>query len=221
MPDEKRMIEGYEVKHAVQLGGGEVILAENKAAAEPYLVCDCSWDNPFGVDEYKNGIVSDDFLEVMKEFTTRLTTRVEAVEAERIQRGLPHKPLTAADCIPKSTESHYEGHVVVIKPEKLSAECRSADFQLGLCTGGNGARFNAIGRAVFCTNLYTGKSARRERVDIAGIISPDKLPEWAKEKLDALQKPAEKASVVEAIKVGRDTSQPKTSKKHNKSGPEL
>ena len=223
MDNEKRMIEGYEVKHAVQLGGGEVILAENKTAAEPFMVCDCSWDNPFGVDEYRNGIVSHDFMEVMREFTGRLNTRLEAIEAERTRRGLPQETLTAADCIPKSMETDLAGSIIVIKPDKLSAECRSADYQLALCTGGNGARYNAIGRAVFCTNLYTGKSSRWERVDVAGVISPDKLPDWARDKLAELQKPVEKASVTDQIRAGRDTAEPQAtnSRKHNKSGPEL
>lgn len=33
MADEKRMIETYEVKHALHLSGGEVVLAEDASAA--------------------------------------------------------------------------------------------------------------------------------------------------------------------------------------------
>lgn len=190
--NEKRMIQGYEVIHAVQLAGGEVILAENKAADEPYMVCDNSWDNPLGIDWYTNAVASADFMEIMREFTDRLTARVETVEAERAERGIPLQTLTAADCYPKGMDTDMVGQVVVIKPEKLSPEYRSIDHQLALCTGGNGARPEARGRAVFCTNLYDGKSSRYNRIDIAGTVSAERLPDWAREKLAALQKPNER-----------------------------
>jgi len=50
MADEKRNIQGYEELFAVRLAGGEVILAVNNDAAEPYMVCDCRNDNLFRAD---------------------------------------------------------------------------------------------------------------------------------------------------------------------------
>lgn len=218
---EKRMVEGYEVIHAIPVGGGEVIFAEKPTADEPFLVCDCSWDNPFSADEYSHGIVSGDFLEAMREFTERVNTRLDTLEAERVRRDLPMETLTASDCIPKGLEMDFEGRVVVIKAECLAPEYRSADHQLALCTGGNGSRFNAIGRAVFCTDLYTGKHAKWERTDIAGVMSTDKLPGWAKEKLADLP-PPEKASVTEQLRAGRALAdrQEAKPKKNTKTEPE-
>lgn len=222
MDEKPRVIESYEVRHAVQLAGGEVIFAVNKAAEMPYLVCDCIWDNPFGVDEYKNAVAGDDPVEMLREFTTRLTARVELIETERAERGIPFETLTIADCRPKSMETDLEGSVIVIKPEKLAPEYRTIDHQIALCTGGNGARPEARGRAVFTTNLYSGKSSRFDRVDVAGIILPDRMPEWAKERLAALQKPAEKESVVEKIRQGNQAAKQEKSpnKKRGKSQPE-
>jgi hypothetical protein len=59
---------------------------------------------------------------------------------------------------------------------------------LQLCTGGFGCEPNSRGSACFCTNLYSGKESRYERRDILGIIDKDKLPEWAKQRLDEVQK---------------------------------
>jgi len=223
MGDKKRIIEGYEVIHAVQLGGGEVILVEDKTADEPYMVCDNSWDNPLGVDWYTNAIASADFMEIMREFTNRLTARVETIEAERAERGIPLQTLTVEDCYPKGMDTDLTGCVVVIKPEKLAPEYQSIDHQLALCTGGNGARPEARGRAVFCTNLYDGKSSRYNRIDIAGTVSAARLPDWAREKLAALQKPAEKESVIDKIRQSKtEPPQPKPkNNKRGKGGPEL
>jgi len=221
--DKKREIQGYEVTHAVELAGGEVIFAENKDVEQRYLVCDNSWDNPLGIDLYKNGIVSADFVEMMREFTQRLTARVESIEAERSQRGIPFETLTAADCYPKGMDTDLEDCVVVIKPEKLAPEYQTIDHQLALCTGGFGSKPDLSGSAVYCTNLYDGKSTRWNRSDIAGTVSPDRLPDWAREKLAALQNPAEMESVIAKIQQGKqEQPQPKSAhKKREKGEPEL
>lgn len=225
MADKKRMIQGidgYEVKQAIELAGGEVILAENKTAEARYLVCDCSWDNPFSVELYQNAVGSADFLEMMKEFTRRLSERVAAVETERETRSIPFQTLTAEDCYPKG-ETDLNGCVVVIKPEKLAPEYRSIDNQLALCTGGFGASPNSRGRAVFCQNLITGKTTQWNRDDIAGTVSAERLPDWARINLDALRKPAEKESVVDKIRQGQQATESNkpAQKKRDKGGPEL
>ncbi len=51
-----------------------------------------------------------------------------------------------------------------------------------------GCEPNSRGSACFCTNLYSGKESRYERRDILGVIEKDKLPEWAKQRFDEIQK---------------------------------
>lgn len=196
MEDEKRMIETYEVKQAIHLAGGEVVLAEDASAAEPFLVCDCSWDNPFGVDVYTNVMVSSDYLEVMKEYLERAARRVEQIEQERALHGVSSAPLTADDCISGSRGWNYKNQLIVIKPEQLTPAARTADHQLLFATGGNGCDAGALGTAVFCKNLFTGEEARWERYHVAGIIRPDRMPEWASEKLSALKKTEEKETAL-------------------------
>lgn len=203
MEEEKRMIQTYEVKNAIHLAGGEVILAEDATAVEPFMVCDCSWDNPFSVDVYTNIIVSADYLEVMKEFLERTALRVEQIEQERSLRGISYVPLTCADCIPGSQNGNYTNQLIVIKPEQLTPAARTADHQLLLATGGNGCSPEALGRAVFCTNLFTGESMRWERHHVAGIIRPECMPEWVTEKLAALKRATEKPSLLGKLQAAK------------------
>jgi hypothetical protein len=186
LADNKRVIEGYEEMYTVQLAGGEVIFAENKNVKERYMVCDCSWNNLLGVDMFTNGVAGADFLGIMKEFIHRLSERAVKLEAERELRGIPQQMLTNADCHPIG-DLNLEGLVVVIKPEALLPEYRSIDYQLALCTGGFGAMPNSRGRAVYCTKLFSGKSSRFNRSDIAGVLSEEQLPDWARDKLQTLR----------------------------------
>ena len=78
--------------------------------------------------------------------------------------------------------------VVVVRADVFKPEYQIATMQLQLCTGGFGAERNSRGSAWFCTNLYSGNESRYERRYILGIIEKDKLPEWAKQRLDEVQK---------------------------------
>jgi len=203
MADEKRMIESYEVKTALHIGGKQIILAEDKQAEQPFMIADCTWDNPFSVDVYSNVGISGDYLEVLAEYANRVSEQVKLIEAERAERGISPVPLTAADCIKDSHRAHFENQLIVIKPEKLTPSARTADRQLLLAINGSGCNPNSSGRAVFCKNLFTGETARWERYDVAGIIDPAKMPKWAEEKLAALQKTAEKPSILTGLDEGK------------------
>ncbi|MDD3227963.1 MAG: hypothetical protein PHE09_02000 [Oscillospiraceae bacterium] len=211
MEEEKRMIENYEVKHAIHLAGGEVVLAEDAAAAQPFLVCDCAWDNPFSVDVYTNIAVGTDYLDAMKEFVSRINWRIAQIEQERTQRGISAVPLTGEDCIPNSQHGNYTDQLIVIRPERLAPAARTADHQLLLATGGNGCSPDALGTAVFCQNLFTGESMRWERYHVAGIIRPDRTPQWAKEKLVALRKNEKKPSLLGTLETAKKTAAQKQS----------
>ena len=183
MPDEKRMIQGYEVNNAILIGGKEIILAEDMGSKEPYMVCNCQWDNPLGISVYDKAAVSVDYLEAMDEFISRVSSQVQFVRDQRIERGVSNEPLTSLDCIPGSTGAHYANQLVVIKLECMVASARTADEQLLLATSGFGCNPRARGQAVMCKNLFTGKTVRWERQDIAGIILPERIPAWAHQRL--------------------------------------
>jgi hypothetical protein len=69
----------------------------------------------------------------------------------------------------------------------LHPEYRRGEVQIVLVSGGNGARANAHGRAVFCYHLNDGKQTRFERHDIQGEVKPEYIPKWAKDKAVEIQ----------------------------------
>ena len=187
MDEEKRMIENYEVRQSVILGDREIVFGIDKSAELPYLVCDCMDMGGFGLLRYDNAVAGDDYLEQMKAFTGRIDRQIQQVRDERQQRGIDPAPLAQDYCILGGMERSLEGKVVVIKASSLRPEYATADHQLVLATGGNGCRPDARGRAVFCTNLYTGKQGRWERYDVLGVADMQKLPQWAQDAAKKLQ----------------------------------
>jgi len=186
--DKPRMVDHWEVKHSVFLGGHEIVFAEDESHMEtPYFVGDCSYDNPFGIAEYTNCIGSADYLKAISDYTQRLKTQAELVRQERSERGISDEPLTQDACLSGGLGEDITGKLVVIRPNVMHRDRRTADYQYFLADGGNGCRAEAIGRAIFGQNLYTGKRSRWERQDILGIADPQKLPDWAKERLEKLQ----------------------------------
>ena len=93
-------------------------------------------------------------------------------------------------CQPDSWSAlDYNGKVLALKPEILKEEYRSAEFQLWLGEGGFGCSPTARGRAVYTTCLGDGEKTRWDRADFIGVLKDEFLPDWAREKLEALQTP--------------------------------
>lgn len=188
MDDEKRMVDTYEVKHAIHIGDKEILFGvDDKKTDCPYMVCNCTWDNPLGIDHYFNAVGSADYLEMMTEFTCRVTEQLETVKVEKSKITVPLKPFTLEHCIENNSGHNLENKVVIIRMERLRPEYRTADKQLVLVTGGFGAHANSRGRAVYTTNLYSGKESRWNRGDILGVVKPECMPDWANERLKQIQ----------------------------------
>ncbi|WP_418790383.1 hypothetical protein [Phosphitispora sp. TUW77] len=188
MGEEKRMVDTYEVEHAIHVGDKEIVFGVDEKKADcPYMVCNCTWDNPLGIEHYFNAVGSADYLEMLTEFTDRVTTQLEAVKAERNKVTVPLQAFTMEHCIPNDNGQNFENKVVSICPECLRPEYRTADKQLVLATGGFGAHANARGRAVYTINLYSGKESRWNREDILGTLKPEYMPDWAKDRLKQIQ----------------------------------
>lgn len=184
MSEEKRMVDTYEVKHAIHVGDKEILFAVDEKKSDcPYIVCDCAWDNPLGIDHYFNAAGSADYLEMMAEFTERVKAQLEAVKAERDKIIVSLPPFTMEHCNPNDYGESIENKVVVIRAECLRPEYRTADKQLVLAAGGFGTHANSRGRAVYTVNLYSGKESRWNREDILGVLKPEYMPDWAKEQL--------------------------------------
>ena len=83
---------------------------------------------------------------------------------------------------------------MAVKTEALAPEYRTAPHQLVYITGGNGALANAHGNACFCINLYTGKHTRWERYDIQGEVRPERIPGWARQRLEEIKREQQRSA---------------------------
>ena len=98
-----------------------------------------------------------------------------------------HLPLLDIDFIIRdSGESNYKDQVLILKPESLVEEYRHGEFQLFLASGGFGCDPSKLGNKVFGEFLVDGEEACFRRYAFLGIADTDKLPDWAKEKLQKL-----------------------------------
>ena len=185
--EEKRMAGSYEITHAVRIGGAEVVLGEDKANdSEPYL---CAVYESNGIlERYKECMVGDHYAEFVKLFCQRIQERAERILAEQEKATVPLEPFREADCFPNDAAKSIEGKIVAVKTEALAPEYRTAPHQLVYITGGNGALANTHGNACFCINLYTGKHTRWERYDIQGEVRPERIPDWAKQRLEEIKR---------------------------------
>ena len=188
MNDKKRMAGAYEVTHSIEIGKKEIIIGEDKNASpeERFVVAD--YENNGLFERYVNALVGNDFAEIAKIFAERIKNEAERVMDEISKIEVDTTPIYADGCTVISSEDSIKNKVVVIRADVFKPEYQIATMQLQLCTGGFGCVPHSRGSACFCTNLYSGKESRYERRDILGVIEKDKLPDWAKERLEAVQR---------------------------------
>ena len=181
----RRMIAdtGYEVKHAIQMGDREILLAVDMNNPDGIFYMKAEYSENGIIAQYDRVITSPSYLCIMEEFSGSLDRQITAVRNE-----LPNyapTPITAEQCYPNDYSQSIDGKVVAIKAEALRPEYRRGDCQLVWVIGGNGARGDARGQAVFCYHLNDGKHTRFERYDVLGEIK--ELPDWAKERLTVIR----------------------------------
>ena len=186
--EEKRMAGNYEVTTAFEIGTKEIIIGENKTAALDERFVVANYENNGIFERYVDALVGGDYAEIVKIFAERVKNEAEKVMDEKSKITVDMTPITKDGCQVLEADDRIKNKVVVIRADVFKPEYQIATKQLQLCTGGFGAEPNSRGSACFCTNLYSGKEARYERSDILGVIEKDDLPDWAKERLDAVQK---------------------------------
>lgn len=185
MGNEKRMVGDYTVLCAVNIGSREIILAENEQSTngERFLCCYGERNDIF--EKFTECAVGDDYIDAALFFAERIKQDAEQFRAEVEKLDIPVTVITQADCIPDHYKNDINGKIIAINPAILKPEYQRADRQLYYVTGGFGASANSRGSAVFCKNLYDGKTTRYERMDVLGEIKPERMPDWAKEKAAA------------------------------------
>ena len=186
MSEEKRMVGSYEVEQSVFIGEKEVLFGVSKKEEYPFMVCYCDYNNPLSAPWYTEAVGTDDYLEAMELFCDRVQAQIVLTRSEQEKFKFDKTPFTAADCSPDKKSESIIGKVVVIDAESKRYEYQHAAYQLVLADGGNGAS-GGRGQAVFGTCLATGERSRWERYDVLGEIRPERMPQWAKEALNAIK----------------------------------
>ncbi|MDR0819537.1 MAG: hypothetical protein LBN43_08215 [Oscillospiraceae bacterium] len=107
------------------------------------------------------------------------------LEQETIQNVISDLPplLTEKNCFKNSANRNYAGELLVLKSSALAPWAKEPENQLWIAKHGFGVNPNLSGRAVYAKCLYDGEDARWNRNDFHGVANPEKLPDWAKEKL--------------------------------------
>ena len=186
--EEKRMAGNYEVTTAFEIGTKEIIIGEDKTAAPDERFVVANYENNGIFERYVDALVGGDYAEIVKIFAERVKNEAEKVIDEKSKISVDMTPITKDGCQVLEADDRIKNKVVVIRADVFKPEYQIATKQLQLCTGGFGAEPNSRGSACFCTNLYSGKESRFERSDIRGVIEKDDLPDWARERLDEVQK---------------------------------
>lgn len=189
MAKDKRMAGDYEITASVSIGRKEIVLGvnENNTDGQKYM---CAYGERNELFElFNNALASDIYPEIVEIFGKRVTEEAEKVRMEIESLSIPLDVITDADCFPDHYQNDLNGKVIAIDSKILKPEFQRADRQLYLVTGGFGAAANSRGSAVFCKNLYDGKTTRYERMDVIGEVKPECMPEWAKEKLRDMNRP--------------------------------
>ena len=158
----------------------------DEKAEMPYLCAFYTSNELFG--SYTDCMVGNDYVEIVEMFAERVKAQCVKIREEQAKVTVPREVITADMCLPLKNDDSLEGKVAAVRTDSIRPEYRSAEHQLVLVTGGNGARGGARGSACFCTNLYTGERSRWERYDMQGEVKPECLPEWAKERFAEIQK---------------------------------
>ncbi len=181
--DNVRMIDEYEVINSIHIGDKELVLCENmnNADGQYYMTCEVERNELF--EMYSNALSSNSFTDIAGVYAERLKEQISKTAAELEAENVPLEVITAEKCLIDNFAVDMEGKILVINPNVLRAEYRTASHQIMKCTGGNGARAKALGSAVFGDLMATDKQMRYERCDILGELKPEHYPEWLTEKL--------------------------------------
>lgn len=190
MSEDKRMAENYEITNSFRIGGKEVVFGIDKLNDNPYFCGFCKKESLIIAtrETYSECMVGNDYIGMLELFADRVKELTEKVRAEWAAVTVPRVTFTADMCYPNDYSKSIKGQIVAIKSTVFLPEYQTADHQLVYITGGGGAVADPYGKACFGINLYNGKEYRYERYEVQGVVKPEHLPEWAKERLVEVQR---------------------------------
>lgn len=98
MDNEKRMAGDYEIKTALFIGDGEVVIGENtKEGGCRFMMAVCHQNDLFA--QYKVMRESDDYAEIVQSFGECVASQAKQVQEEVKALNIPTQVITKEDCI--------------------------------------------------------------------------------------------------------------------------
>ena len=88
-----------------------------------------------------------------------------------------------------SDDKEYAEKLLILKPTTLKDEFRRPFFQYFYAQSGFGCYPDKLGGKVFGRFLADGENGQFRRSDFLGVADPEKLPQWAKKRLEQLIAP--------------------------------
>lgn len=177
----------YEIEQDINISGNHYIFAVDKSDEYPYMVTDMEINDIF--TKYTNTVASDDYIEAMLEWNTRINTALQKAQ-EKLSQIQEFQVLSNNDVTAINYSDNITGKIVVIKPDVFLREAQFSQNQIMLVNGGFGAEANSRGRTIFCTRISDGSHQKFYRSDVLGVIKPDNTPKWAVDKIAELNNSA-------------------------------
>lgn len=97
-----------------------------------------------------------------------------------------------------AAELDFTGKVMVLDPTMLKEAHKTPSEQLFYARGGFGCAPNSRGRKVYGQFLSDGEDTHFCREDFIGELKAEHLPEWAAEKLQAMQEKAQEQALAQS-----------------------
>ena len=191
---------GSTIREAIWLAGRDIVIGEKLDTKESlvWLGEKVDTEKPYVVTErlqtsiyiqYSDAQTFDSYLEAFENVADRIKEKINEIKKHRAACGIEDHYLTQDICIQGSAQCDYLNQYVLIKAECLAPEFRVEQYQIMKAESGNGCSPHAIGQSVFGMNLFEERDVRYDRSDIAGIINPEKMPEWAKSRIQDKKMP--------------------------------
>lgn len=184
---EKEIIEGYEIKHSMKVGGKRFAFGihTDPRHRDKYFEGVITHNDIFVNYE---GYASDNYFEIMHRLIDRMAAELMKMEQRRDAIGMEDAScLKREDLIPVSSDESIVGKVVAIDEKYLHDGYKDISHQLYFTDGGFGSEGGGRGRACFCWDLYTQERDRIERYEVIGIVPSEKLPDFAKATLAKIE----------------------------------
>ena len=189
----RRRMKEYEIICEIDIGHISYTLFRARIgmySVNPYLAAE--WANETHTSGYRN-LFYGQYPDVLMNYYERINNRLEYMSYQKSMAKHPDELFYARDCIKGSRDTmDYTGEIVVLLPCVLCDGFSYGDLQFFYVKGGPGCDpsvNNMWTDKVWIEGvlLASGESLVRGRVSTAGIMLPERIPDWVKEKVKELK----------------------------------